>query len=241
MLLLDESPVFGIVIEVQLSEQARKRFAWPAYVVNLRSRFKCPVCLLVVTADEAVARWAATPVDLGGNNFFTPMVLGPSGVPEVTDEAEARADPELAVLSAMAHGRDSDTEKSTRIALAAHIASLGLDEDRARLYFDLVLSSLSEAARRALQTMNPATYEYQSDFCRGLFAQGKAAGRTEGRMEGRMEGRALGEQEGRAALITRLLTLRFGTLTAEAQSRIAAASIPELDALAERLLTAHSL
>jgi len=225
VLLLNGKPVFGIVVEVQLSADEQKRFVWPVYVANLRARLKCPVCLLVVTADEAVARWAAKPVEIGGSNRFTPMVLGPSGVPEITDEAHARADPELAVLSAMAHGQDADIEKSIRIAFAAQMASMGLDEDRSRLYFDLVLNSLSEAARRALQDMNPATYEYQSDFCRGLFAQGCAEG----------------ERSGRAALIVRQLTLRFGPLGTEVQGRIAAASIPEMDALAERLLTARTV
>ncbi|HEU4626349.1 MAG TPA: DUF4351 domain-containing protein [Steroidobacteraceae bacterium] len=221
VLLSNEVPVLGIVVEVQLSRQKRKRFAWPAYVVNLRARLRCPVCLLVVAANERVARWAAKPVDLGGGNRFAPLVLGPSGVPEVTDEAHACADPELAVLSAMAHGRDRDTEKSLRIAMAAQAASVGLDEDRARLYCDLVLSSLGEAARQALQNMNPAKYEYQSEFARRYVAQGRA--------------------EGRAELVLRQLTRRFGTLREEVRGRILAASSDELDAIGERLLTAPTL
>ena len=71
--LLDGAPVLGIVIEIQLSPDERKRFAWPAYVVQLRSRLELPVCLLVVTADEATARWAVKPIDLGGGNWFTPL------------------------------------------------------------------------------------------------------------------------------------------------------------------------
>jgi hypothetical protein len=47
VLLLDGKPVFGIVIEVQLSPKDRKRFVWPAYVATLRARLECPVCLLV--------------------------------------------------------------------------------------------------------------------------------------------------------------------------------------------------
>lgn len=49
VLLLSCAPVLGIIVEVQLSPDERKRFAWPAYVANLRARLKCPVCLLVVT------------------------------------------------------------------------------------------------------------------------------------------------------------------------------------------------
>jgi len=225
MLLLNGVPVLGIVVEVQLSLDTRKRFVWPVYVVNLRARLEVPVCLLVVTPVEATARWAVKPIDLGGGNRFIPLVLGPSGVPEVTDERQAQNDPELAVLSAMAHGQDADYGKAAQIALAAQIASFGLDEDRSRLYFDLVLASLSEAARRELRTMDPAKYEYQSEFAKRYVAQGKAEG----------------ELRGRANLVTRLLALRFGPPPPEALALIAAASIEELDAIGERLLTAQTL
>jgi hypothetical protein len=56
VLLLNGSPVFGIIVEVQLSVDKRKRFVWPAYVANLRARLKCPVCLLVVAAEERNTR-----------------------------------------------------------------------------------------------------------------------------------------------------------------------------------------
>lgn len=229
VLLLDGAPVLGIVIEVQLSADERKRFVWPAYVANLRARFECPVCLLVVAGDEAVARWASKPVEIGGGNRFVPLVLGPSGVPEITDEVAAQSDPELAVLSAMAHGRDTDVHKSVQIALAAAGASVGLDPDRSSLYLDLILASLSEAARRELQAMKPAKYEYQSEFARRFVAQGREEGRIEG------------EASGRAALVLRQLTLRFGPMADDVQGHIARASIGELDAIGERLLTAQTL
>ncbi len=113
------------------------------------------------------------------------------------------------------------------------VTSPGFDEDRSRLYFDLVLSSLSEAARRALQTMDPAKYEYQSDFAKRYVAQGIAQGINQGITQGNVEGRA--------ALVIRLLTLRFGPLADDVRSRITGASIEELDAVGERLLTAKTL
>lgn len=183
----------------------------------------------MVTSDEATARWAAKPIDLGGGNWFAPLVLGPSHVPEVTEESRAQGDPELAVLSAMAHGQDVDIGKAARIAVAAQQASLGLDEERSRLYFDLVLASLSEAARQELQAMDPAKYEYQSEFARRYVAQG------------RVEGKAEGKAEGRAELVARQLTLRFGPLGDDVRDRLSAASIEDLDVIGERLLTAQSL
>ena len=130
-----------------------------------------------------------------------------------------------AIRAAMAHGQDADSGKAARIALAAHTASLRLDEDHSRLYVDLVLDSLSEAARRELQTMDPAKYEYQSEFAQRYVAQGRREGKL----------------EGRADLVVRLLTLRFGPLPGDALARIFAASIEELDAIGERLLTAPTL
>ena len=82
---------------------------------------------------------------------------------------------------------------------------------------DLVLASLSGAARKALQAMDPAKYEYQSEFARRYVSQG------------------------RAEMVLKLLTLRFGRLPAEAEARVRAASIEQLDAVAERVLSAKSL
>jgi len=223
--LFDERSVFAIVVEVQLAEDPRKRFTWPAYAAVLRARLECPVCLLVVTPDEAVARWAARCIQMGGLHQFAPYVLGPSSVPTITEEAQARANPELAVLSAMAHGDDHDIERSTRIAIAAQGATAGLDADRSKLYFDLILNSLSEAARQALSSMDVRTYEYQSDFARRYVAQGVAQG----------------EVAGRAAVVARLLAVRFGPLTADVERSIREASIPTLDAMVERLLVAETL
>jgi hypothetical protein len=197
VLLYDGKPVLGIVLEAQLNSDEDKRFAWPVYVVGLRARIRCPVCLLVVTAHESVARWASRPIELGGGNRFAPLVLGPSAVPVVIDQDAAKADPELAVLSAMAHGQDPDTDKSLQIAFAAIAATVGLDAERSTLYFDLVLASLGEAARKTLQAMDPAKYEYQSEFAKRYLSQGRAEGEAKGRAEGEAKGRA----EGRAELL----------------------------------------
>jgi hypothetical protein len=219
-------PVCGLIVEVQLGVDARKRFVWPAYVANLRARWRCPVCLLVVCADAAVARWAAKPVQLGCMNMFVPRILSPDAVPEVLDPVDAALDPELAVLSAMAHGHDVDVAKAARIAALAQGVSAGLDADRSKLYLDLVINSVSEAVRKALaDTMLPFKYEYQSDFAKHYVA----------------EGRAQGMAQARVALVTRLLAARFGLLSEDVKEQVASRSMEELDAIADRLLTAATL
>jgi hypothetical protein len=85
VLLLDGVPVYGIVVEAQLGRDPRKKFVWPAYAMSLRARLEVPVSLFVVAADEATARWAAQPIELGGGVVFQPIVLSPSGVPEILD------------------------------------------------------------------------------------------------------------------------------------------------------------
>ena len=95
------------------------------------------------------ARWAARPIQIGRVNTFTPIVVSPTGVPVLVDEDVARANPELAVLSAMAHGSDENVDRAARVALCAHAAIVGLDGDRSRLYCDLVIHSL--VRRRAMR------------------------------------------------------------------------------------------
>ena len=69
--------------------------------------------------------------------------------------------------------------------------------------------------------IDPDKYEYQSDFARSWVARGQV--------------------EGRAALVRRLLTVRFGPLTDDVRERIDKASIAELDVIVERLLSARTL
>jgi hypothetical protein len=125
------------------------------YVANLRARIRCPVCLLVIAADEAVARWAGKAVELGGGNRFVPWVLGLSGV----------------------------------------------------------------------QAMDASKYQYQSEFARRYFGQGKAAGVVEGRVE----------------IILKLLATRYGAVPAAIEAHVRAAGSTELDRFAERVLTARTV
>src|SRR3569832_1874204 len=66
--------VLGIIVEVQLACDERKAYAWPAYVANLRARHRCPTCLLVITTEDSVARWA------GGAGGRGPGARGAPGV-----------------------------------------------------------------------------------------------------------------------------------------------------------------
>ena len=141
---------------------------------------------------------------------------------------------ELAVLSAIEHGQSPDSLLAERIATAAILASAAIDVERSRLYLDLIQISLPKNISEVFETaMNSLGYEYQGDFARRYYGQGKAEGKAEGKVEGKVEGRM--------ELILKLLALRFGPLTDAAQARVRGAQDAQLDAVAERMLTAKTL
>jgi len=125
----------------------------------------------------------------------------------------------------MAHGGDADVEQALRIACTAAEATLSPDAERSVLYYDLVFASLGEAARKALQAMEPAKYEFQSEFARRYLAQGEAKGR----------------EEGRAEMLLRQIEIRFGRPGVDVEARVRSATTDELDRFAARILTARSL
>jgi hypothetical protein len=172
VLLLDgDVPRRVLIVEVQLGIDDDKRFTWTEYTMGARAKHRCPVGLLVVAPDPDVAAWCAEPIETGIAGFvLRPPVLGREAVPAVTDPAEAARRPELAVLSAMAHGQ---SELGAAIAAAVLPAIGELDDERARFYGDLVLNSLTAAGRKALEEMMKG-YEYQSEFAKKYVAETRA-------------------------------------------------------------------
>jgi hypothetical protein len=206
VLLVDGEPVLGIIVEVQLAAKPRKRFTWPLYLAALRAKLECDTCVFVVAPTMEVARWAAEPIRLGFHSTVVPLVVGPRGVPIVTDPHRAIQAPELGVLSVMAHGHD-DVETAVKVALAAAAGVDTLPEDRAVLYSDLIEAALSEAARKAF-FMLPEGYEFQSKTARESFQKGTA--------------------EGHAAAVVTVLEARGLTITDDQRERITATTDLEL-------------
>jgi hypothetical protein len=218
VLLVDGKPVFGIILEAQLRVDPDKRFTWPMYAVSARARYRCPFVVLVVTADPDTARWAAQPVELGGDVTWRSLVVGPEGIPVITDPERAVHEPHLAVLSAMAHGRDEDVSTAVAVASAAAAAAADLPEPLRMLCFALIESSLGDAARKSFE-MLPQGQRFFSETQRRSFAEGEAKGKSEGRAEGQ------------AQAILRVLERRNVPVSAEQRERIVACShLDTLDA-----------
>ncbi len=218
-----------VIVEVQLTRDPEKRRSWPTYEALAHARHRVDACVLVVSPDPGVARWASTPVRIGpSGSTFVPLVLGPSAIPVVSNAEEARAMPELAVLSAVAHGNDPD---GASVALAAVHAVSGLHEEQTKLYLDLMLAALDAAARRALEAlMDMDKYEYRSDFARKYVAQGRA------------EGKAAGIAEGIAKALLQLLAAR-GVAVSDAQrvEVLACRDVAALERWFARAVTARTI
>ena len=197
-----------LILECQGSRDARKLRSWPAYVARAHAATGKRTLLIVVALDAAVAGWAARPIATFQDGGFRPLVIGPSAIPRVTDPAAARSLPELAVLSALAHGR---SDSAIEVGLAGWFAAEAVaraDEDRGKLYADAVLASLTDENARALLevVMKTEGYQYRSVFARQNFADGKAEGKAEGRVEvvrALSEALGLGWSAARAELVSR--------------------------------------
>src|SRR5690606_8758562 len=168
-----DNAVLAVVNEVQLRRDPRKRRTWPHYLTSLHARLGCPTMLLVMCTDAATARWCAGPIEIGHPGWvLRPLVVGPDTIPVITDTAEASRAPELAVLSAIAHGRGPGEEPIFRAMLTGLQT---VDQDHFELYTDIVLTALPEAAQHCLEAlMDVTTYEFQSDYFRRRLARSMA-------------------------------------------------------------------
>lgn len=197
------------VVEIQLSTDSDKRFSWPVYVASLRAQLHCPVFLLVLAPDDHVARWAREDIALGHPGFqLAPIVIACADVPRITDPTVALAAPELAVLSVLGH-------PELDVAHAALTAIAQLPAPRQELYFDVVLGTLPDPVKEAIEA-RMLKYEYQSDFARKYFAQGLEQGRTQGMERGAEQG----TENGLQLAAIGLARLRLGPLDAADEARI---------------------
>ncbi len=200
-----------VVVEVQSRSKRRKRWRWPLYAAAQHAAEQVTTLLVVLARSEAVATWAARPITtLQPWAPFVPLVLGPSQIPVVCDPAQARAAPELALLSALVHG-----DREPRTVAALFVAVDALPEERGMLYADLIVKALGRKAEAVLEVvmqLGGRDYEFKSKLLRNAFAKGRAQGVTEGRAEGEVAALRLA--------LTELLAARGVALEREDHARI---------------------
>jgi hypothetical protein len=241
----DDRPVLVIVLEVQRWPKPEKRFSWPLYVAAARAKSQCPAILVVVAPDAAVARWAATPIDLGhGRMTLSPMVFGPNEVPQL-DEETARENLELAPLSVIVHGDEDSALVSARGAVSALADLTSGQSDYLYVIMKALRPALREALRKWIMGKDETKEHYIAKF-RPLLGEIaellEAEGRAEGIAAGRAEGMAEGRVEGEAHALIRVLAARGLTMTdAQRERIIACKDVATLDRWLERAVSAASI
>jgi flagellar biosynthesis/type III secretory pathway protein FliH len=146
----------------------------------------------------------------------------------VTDRDQALREPQLAVLSVVAHG-GGEVDAAISIARAAVNAVLSLPEEQRLLYSLLIEKALSEAARKALD-MEPQIEKFFTEAHRRSYDQGEAKGKTEGKAEGKAE-----------ALVM-ILKQRGLAMSEEQQHQLVTCTdLPTLDRWLDRALSVTSL
>ena len=227
------------IVEVQLHIDADKRWSWPVYAVCARARHQRPAVVIVIALDEKVARWARKPIPLGAPGCrFTPVVIGPSDIPRLTDLEVGRARPELAVLSAMVHGR---SDQAPEIARCALYAAANLDDQRTALYTDLILNAVDAPLRAALEALMNQPYEWQSDFARKYVGIGMQKGLEQGLERGLEQGLETGRLLTLLLALRRVLETRGVPLPDDADAQLRALGGPDaLEAALVRAVRADS-
>jgi hypothetical protein len=204
----DRRPVAGLVIEVQIDDDDRKRFSWPSYVTTLRAKYQCQTMLLVLAPNRAVERWARRPIEIGHPGFcLTPIVIGFRDVPRIQNGDDAARMPELAVLSTLAH-------PELEIARATIFGIEHLPPEQKELYMDVIMSVVPATVRQRLEVdMESCTDHYRSEWVHKFVVKGREEGRQEGLEEGRQEGRQEGRDLGQRDVVLMIARAKLKKLT----------------------------
>lgn len=226
--------VLALPVEVQRDKDPEKRYTWPCYEALIRERFRCPTHVLVIALRKDVAEWARQPI-VHGTSVMYVIVLGPEDIPRITDLAEARANPALAVLSAAIHARFADGHRVSRAAVEALTC---LPDAHLRVYSPLVFGNLSQAAIHVI--LEDIMQEHQENP-----RQEEGIG-YEATMEILLDLRARSRDEGalrnRAAMLLRLLDRRALAVDEATRARVTACEdAVQLEAWFDRAVVASCI
>ncbi|MBO3746684.1 hypothetical protein J5X84_11455 [Streptosporangiaceae bacterium NEAU-GS5] len=141
---------------------------------------QCDVTVLVVCPEAGTAVFYAQPIDSGLTGYrLQARVLGPDDIPVILDPEQAAAQPELAAMSVMVHGRDRKVVQAFSDGLKY------LPRDHAPQYYEYAFSMSGPDVQRLLEEiMSSTTWLVASPFAKEHFGKGRAEGKAEeaGRM-----------------------------------------------------------
>ena len=177
--------------------------------------------------ELVVTRWFDAPARLVFEAWTQPELFRQWWVPKSIGLTLLSLDQDVRVGDQISLREGAKKFKFVGAAIAGAVlpAIRALDDERARFYGDVVLNSVNEAARRALEAMMKG-YQYQSEFAKKYYG------------EGRNEGRA--EEAARAVLA--VLRVRGITVSDSVRDRIQAEKDPaQLERWLEKAVVAASV
>jgi hypothetical protein len=247
---VSKRPRMSGVLEVQLRIDDDKLYSWPAYLILGRSRRRCETFVLVVAPDPEVAAWARKPIRLGPGNELRVFVLGPAEIPTITDPDVATASPELAVLSALAHGNEPEHGMPVLRVMLGALATL--DSKDAEVYLQIVYKTLGARVRHAFQEEVMLSEPSQEDtevereskelfkVLQRIWARDRAA-KASAEAAGKAQGLVQGQARGKAEVLLKILAHAGIELSREQRHTIESCEDPaHVDAWIDRAFAAKS-
>ena len=206
-----QAPAHAIIVEVQQDKSKDPR-QLARYAAALWLMLGCDVSVLVVCPDRGVAAHYAQPIDSGLTGYrLHARVLGPDGIPPITDPHEAAAHLELSAMSVMVHGRDHKVIEAFTTAVADTL------DEHAPKYYEYAYSMSAPEIRRLMEEiMKSTTWPVYSPFAREHYGRGLEEGETKGKAQGLAEGKT-GEA---AQSILRVLAARDFNIPDATRARI---------------------
>jgi len=176
----DDRLLLGIVLEVQRRWDPGKRWTWKVYVAHLETEEQVNAALVVYCTSPRVARRYRRLFKTEGLSLhLRPFIYTAADVPLVVDVERARAEPALALLSAICHGRNPGVVTAFP-ALVEALEALG--PEKGPRYNQILLSGLSEALQRSWGAfMTSATdRRYIDEFSHQIDIRARAEARVDG-------------------------------------------------------------
>jgi hypothetical protein len=222
------------IFEIELSFSWPKIRLWAHYEITYETECDADARVAVFTPRPALRERIRTKL-LARMKKTKPILIEPDQIERISDYAQARLRPELAILGALFHAQDpAPFEAQVEVLCAAWVAMQSLAQETALRYSVAVMSIVAQdvieqgiAQLRATGELDEDRWELVSESDRDgySFNRGRDEGRVEGRVEGWEAGRVEGWEAGRCDLLRSTvidaLELRGFAVTPEQRERVA--------------------
>ena len=142
----DRSLRMAILVDILDPEDEPSPASWLVDLALTQQRLECPVFLVVIAFDDALAIRVDRAFEMGSATL-RPLVLGPRQIPVITKPSEAEGMAELALVSGIVHARSPHAH-----AIGTTLARVLTVErpPQATQYWDMFLACVDEELRSRL-------------------------------------------------------------------------------------------